>query len=82
MQFSLLVDFIISCENIIALACLATIRVELKKEPFQVRRGEGDIKKCFKCLKNEGGKWQCSYPFQHLNLTVQQVHHLSAHQVV
>lgn len=41
MQFSLSVDFIISYENIIALACLATIRVELKKEPFQVRSGGG-----------------------------------------
>jgi len=41
MQFSLLVDFIISHENIIALVCLATIWVEFTKEPFQVRRGGG-----------------------------------------
>jgi len=41
MQFSLLVDFIISRENIIALVCLATIWVEFTKEPFQVRRGGG-----------------------------------------
>ena len=41
MQSSLLVSFIISYENIIGLACLVTIRVEFKKEPFQVRRGGG-----------------------------------------